>query len=155
MYISNLISKAKKLVYICAVSLPRPMYKLNWEHSRLPLWSYHNLRLTDGYGPFVNLFANMYMYFKCWEKQKYINGTKGEEKWVQNVTSGTANSCLIVHQFNRGCWPQGMATRRAVKSAPITCMPRVCVTHVIESNTGSSKSLDWVALVEATERCYW
>ena len=48
---------------------------------------------------------------------------------------------------------EGMARSRVGKSTPITCVC-ACITHVIESNTGLSRSLDCVALMEATERCY-
>ena len=49
----------------------------------------------------------MYMYSECWEKEQYMEPgvNKNETVRVQNVTSGTADLCLIFHRSTGGaCW---------------------------------------------------
>ena len=44
------------------------------------------------------------MYSECWEKEKYMEPgvNKNETVRVQNVTSGTADLCLIFHRSTGG-----------------------------------------------------
>ena len=49
--VTSIVSKCrsnqlgKKLINVCAVSLPSPLYKWSWECSHLTLWNYHNQSL--------------------------------------------------------------------------------------------------------------